>query len=89
MASLKTWRTMTGALLLLAVVLATTSTTATAWATTTAPHKAHYCKQVDAYRLETCATALLPAGPLGQQLRWELDQLAGEAATDRQRHSFH
>jgi pimeloyl-ACP methyl ester carboxylesterase len=81
MASLKTWRTMAGALLLLAVVLATTSTTATAWATTADPHKAHYCKQVDAYRLKTCATALLPAGPLGQQLRWELDQLAGEAAT--------
>ena len=44
------------------MVLATTATTATAGATTPAPHKAHYCKQVDAYRLKTCATALLPAG---------------------------
>src|SRR4029453_81505 len=43
--------------------------------------QAHYCKRVDAYRLKTCATALLPAGPLGRQLAWELAQLAGEAAT--------
>jgi len=80
MASLRTWRTMAGALLL-TVVLATMSTAAAAWAPTDVPHKAHYCKQVGAYRIRTCATALLPAGPLGQQLRWELDQLAGEAAT--------
>jgi hypothetical protein len=80
MASLRTWRTVTVALLLL-VVLASTATTTTAGATTPSHQQAHYCKQVDAYRLKTCATAMLPAGPLGQQLRWELDQLAGEAAT--------
>jgi pimeloyl-ACP methyl ester carboxylesterase len=80
MASLKTWRTVATALLLL-VLLASTSTTAAAGATTPAPQKANYCKQVDAYRLKTCATALLPAGPLGRQLRWELDQLAGEATS--------
>jgi hypothetical protein len=43
--------------------------------------RAHYCKQVDAYRLKTCAKALLPAGPLGRQLAWVLAQLAGDAAT--------
>jgi pimeloyl-ACP methyl ester carboxylesterase len=44
-------------------------------------HQAHYCKQVDAYRIKTCAKALLPASPLGRQLRWVLAQLAGEATT--------
>ena len=71
MASIRTWRTVAGALLLL-MVLATTGTPAAAGATTSAPHKAHYCKGVDAYRVKTCATALLPAGPLGRQLRWVL-----------------
>ena len=80
MASLRTWRRATAALLL--VVLATTATTATAGATTSGhQERAHYCKQVDAYRLKTCAEALLPDSPLGRQLRWVLDQLAGEAAT--------
>jgi pimeloyl-ACP methyl ester carboxylesterase len=65
------------------VILATTATTATAEATTTSGHqpRARYCKQVDAYRLKTCATAQLPAGPLGRQLQWVLAQLGGEAAT--------
>jgi pimeloyl-ACP methyl ester carboxylesterase len=79
MASLRTWRTAAATLLL--VALATTSTTAAAGARTPGHQQAHYCKQVDAYRLRTCAEALLPAGPLGRQLRWELAQLAGEAAT--------
>jgi uncharacterized protein len=55
--------------------------TATAASSTTRNDQAHYCKQVDAYRLKTCATALLPPSPLGRQLAWVLDQLAGEAAT--------
>jgi pimeloyl-ACP methyl ester carboxylesterase len=55
--------------------------TATANSSTTRNHQAHYCKQVDAYRITTCAEALLPAGPLGRQLRWVLAQLAGEAAS--------
>ena len=64
------------------LVAATITTAATATAGEKAPSRqAHYCKRVDAYRLKTCATALLPAGPLGRQLRWELAQLAGEAAT--------
>jgi hypothetical protein len=80
MASFRTWRTVTGALLLL--VLATTGTPAIAEATSSGhQQRAHYCKQVDAYRLKTCAEALLPANPLGRQLRWVLAQLAGEAAT--------
>ena len=66
---------------LLLVALATTSTTAAASTRTPGHQRAHYCKQVDAYRLKTCAKALLPAGPLGRQLQWVLDQLAGEATT--------
>jgi pimeloyl-ACP methyl ester carboxylesterase len=54
---------------------------ATAASPATRNHQAHYCKHVDAYRLKTCATALLPTSPLGRQLRWVLAQLAGEAAT--------
>jgi hypothetical protein len=71
MLSLRTCRTAVAALL--PVVLATSATAATA-GTTTRGHqqRAHYCKRVDAYRIKTCATALLPAAPLGRQLRWEL-----------------
>ena len=79
MRPLRTWRTVAAALLL--VVLATTSTTAAASARIPGHQEAHYCEQVDAYRLKTCAKALLPAGPLGRQLQWVLAQLAGEAAT--------
>ena len=53
MLSLKTWRTVAAALLL--VVLATTATATAAGTTTPAHPQAHYCKQVDAYRLKTCA----------------------------------
>jgi pimeloyl-ACP methyl ester carboxylesterase len=79
MRPLRTWRTVAAALLL--VALATTSTTAAASARIPGHQPAHYCKQVDAYRLKTCAKALLPAGPLGRQLQWVLAQLGGEAAT--------
>jgi pimeloyl-ACP methyl ester carboxylesterase len=79
MASLRTWRTVAAALLL--VVLATTATAAAAGTTTPAHPQAHYCKQVDAYRIKTCATAILPDSPLGRQLGWVLTQLGGEAAT--------
>jgi pimeloyl-ACP methyl ester carboxylesterase len=79
MASLRTWRTAAATLLLVALV--TTSTTAAARTRTPGHQQAHYCKQVDAYRIRTCGEALLPAGPLGRQLRWELAQLTGEAAT--------
>jgi pimeloyl-ACP methyl ester carboxylesterase len=79
MRSLKTWRTVAGVLLLV-VVLATGTTAAEA--TTPGRHQeARYCKQVDAYRLKTCAKAILPDTPVGRQLRWVLAQLAGEAAT--------
>jgi pimeloyl-ACP methyl ester carboxylesterase len=73
---------------LVVLLLAGTLLTATvpagpaiAGSSTTRNHQVHYCKQVDAYRIKTCATALLPASPLGRQLRWVLAQLAGEAAT--------
>jgi pimeloyl-ACP methyl ester carboxylesterase len=77
--SLRTWRTAAATLLL--VALATTITTAAASARTPGHQQAHYCKQVDAYRIKTCAKALLPAGPLGRQLAWVLAQFGGEAAT--------
>jgi hypothetical protein len=67
MASIRTWRTAAATLLL--VVVATTATTAAASTRTSGHQQAHYCKQVDAYRIKTCAKALLPAGPLGRQLR--------------------
>jgi pimeloyl-ACP methyl ester carboxylesterase len=78
MTSIRIWRTAVAGLLL--VALATTGTAAAASSEAT-DNRAHYCKRVDAYRIKTCAKALLPAGPLGRQLRWELAQLAGEAAT--------
>jgi pimeloyl-ACP methyl ester carboxylesterase len=70
-------------LLLAGALLAATvpAGTATAASPATRNHQAHYCKQVDAYRIKTCATALLPTSPLGRQLAWVLAQLAGEAAT--------
>jgi len=80
MASLRTWRTVAAVLLL--VMVATTGTAVAAGGPTTAGHQqAHYCKKVDAYRLKTCAKAILPATPMGRELRWVLAQLAGEAAT--------
>jgi pimeloyl-ACP methyl ester carboxylesterase len=78
--SQRTWRAAAATFLL--IVLATAGTTATAGATTPGHQRqAHYCKQVEAYRLKTCAKAILPATPLGRQLQWVLTQLAGDAAT--------
>jgi pimeloyl-ACP methyl ester carboxylesterase len=79
MASLRTWRTAAATLLL--VALATTATTAAASTRTSGHQQAHYCKQVDAYRIRTCAKAILPATPVGRQLQWVLAQLAGEAGS--------
>ena len=43
---------------------------------------ARYCARYDAYELRDCAPAhRLPPGPLGRQLAWVLDNLAGGAAT--------
>ena len=78
MASLRTCRTAATGLLL--VVLATTAIPAAA-STRPPDDQARYCKPVDAYRIKSCAEALLPDSPLGRQLRWVLDQLAGEAAS--------
>jgi pimeloyl-ACP methyl ester carboxylesterase len=70
-------------LLLVGILLAAAipAGTATAASSNTPDNQAHYCKRVDAYRIKTCAKALLPAGPLGRQLHWVLAQLAGDAAT--------
>ena len=77
----RTWKVAVAALLL-ACGASAGAAQPTAAADSQPPNlPAHYCKVVDAYRLKTCATALLPAGPLGRQLRWELAQLAGAAAT--------
>jgi pimeloyl-ACP methyl ester carboxylesterase len=70
-------------LLLVGILLAAAipAGTATAASSNTPDNQAHYCKRVDAYRIKTCAKALVPAGPLGRQLHWVLAQLAGDAAT--------
>ncbi|HEY4728207.1 MAG TPA: alpha/beta fold hydrolase, partial [Actinomycetes bacterium] len=69
-------------LLLVGILLAAAipAGTATAASSNTPDNQAHYCKRVDAYRIKTCAKALLPAGPLGRQLYWVLAQLAGDAS---------
>jgi pimeloyl-ACP methyl ester carboxylesterase len=69
--------------LLAGMLVAATITTGTAASagTRTTDQQARYCKKVDAYRIKTCAKALLPDSPLGRQLQWVLAQLAGEAAT--------
>jgi pimeloyl-ACP methyl ester carboxylesterase len=46
------------------------------------PPAAHYCARYDAYELHDCSPVhRLPEGPLGRQLRWVLDNLAGSTAT--------
>jgi hypothetical protein len=46
------------------------------------PSAAHYCTGYGAYELRDCAPVhRLPAGPLGRQLAWVLDNLGGGAAT--------
>jgi pimeloyl-ACP methyl ester carboxylesterase len=46
------------------------------------PSAARYCARYDAYELYDCAPAhRLPEGPLGRQLGWVLDNLAGGTAT--------
>jgi ORF 12 gene product N-terminal len=73
------WRT--GAALLLVAVPASDGTTAATAGSTDSGPGPHYCKDVDAYRIRTCASVILPATPLGRQLAWTLDQLAGDATS--------
>ena len=78
------WKTWKVALvtLLLAGCASAGAAKPTAAADTQAPNSpAHYCKRVDTYRVQSCAKAILPTTPVGQQLGWVLAQLAGEAAT--------
>src|SRR5688500_12648373 len=72
------WRTV-AAVLVAAVVAGAGTTTATA--SQGSDPQIRYCKNVNAYRIHSCATAILPATGLGRQLAWVLDQLAGGAAT--------
>ena len=72
----RTWRTMAG--VLLGAVVASSGTTATAAAHGDG-HQVRYCTKVDAYRIQTCARAILPATPVSRQLSWVLDQLSGGA----------
>jgi pimeloyl-ACP methyl ester carboxylesterase len=72
----RTWRTMAGVLLV--AVVASSGTTAAAAAHGDG-HQVRYCTKVDAYRIQTCARAILPATPVSRQLSWVLDQLGGDA----------
>ena len=63
-------------------VLALVGAAAAAPATAEQRSAAHYCARYDAYELRDCAPRhRLPEGPLGQQLGWVLDNLAGGTAT--------
>jgi pimeloyl-ACP methyl ester carboxylesterase len=74
----RTWRTL--AAVVLVAALASVGTT-TASAAQGGDQGARYCRNVDAYRISSCAVAILPATPLGRQLAWTLDQLAGDATS--------
>jgi pimeloyl-ACP methyl ester carboxylesterase/outer membrane murein-binding lipoprotein Lpp len=81
MTRIRSWKAAVAALLLAGCAsTGAAETTATASSKPSDP-QAHYCKNVDAYRIETCAKAILPASALGRQLGWVLDQLAGEATS--------
>src|SRR5918999_5336094 len=77
-----TWMTKGKAVVagLLLAGLATTGAVSAA-ASRANDYQARYCRNVDAYRIRTCAKPILPPTPLGRQLAWMLDQLAGDAAT--------
>ena len=73
---IRPWRTAVAGLLVVLVV-----STATAAAATAPEDTAHHCRLVDAYRIRSCATAILPSTPVGPQLAWVLAQFAGDATT--------
>jgi pimeloyl-ACP methyl ester carboxylesterase len=81
MTRISSWKVAVAALLLAGC--ASTGTASTTAGTDSKPpdHQIHYCKNVDAYRIQDCAKAILPATPLGQQLQWVLDQLGGDATS--------
>ena len=63
-------------------VLAPVGAAAAAPATAEQRSAAQYCARYDAYELHDCAPRhRLPKGPLGRQLGWVLDNLAGGTAT--------
>ncbi len=79
-------------LLLIGILLtaAVPAGTATAGSSTIRNDQVRYCKEVDAYRLKTCAKALLPPNSLGRHLRWVLaliqSTLGGRGAIENRRH---
>jgi hypothetical protein len=61
------------ALLLAGILAAATVNAGAAGASPKAPHdRAHYCGNVDAYRIRSCAQRVIPDSPVGRQLRWVL-----------------
>jgi pimeloyl-ACP methyl ester carboxylesterase len=81
MTRIRSWKAAVAALLLAGCAsTGAAETTATARSKPPDP-QARYCRNVDAYRIQTCAKAVLPATALGRQLGWVLAQLAGGATT--------
>ena len=80
MTTIRGWKAAAAALLL-AGCASTGAAETTAAAASQDGHHVRYCGKVDAYRIKTCARAILPATPLGRQFAWVLAQLAGGAAT--------
>lgn len=81
MTRIRSWKAAVAALLLAGCAsTGAAETTATARSKPPDP-QARYCRNVDAYRIETCAKAVLPATVLGRQLGWVLAQLAGDATS--------
>ena len=78
---ISSWKAALAALLLAGCASSNAAVTTAASGSKPPDPQVHYCKNVDAYRIQDCATAILPATPIGPPLRWVLDQFAGDAAT--------
>jgi pimeloyl-ACP methyl ester carboxylesterase len=81
MTRISSWKVAVAALLLAGCASTGTAPTIAAADPQPPDPQAHYCKDVDAYRIQSCARAILPTTPLGQQLQWVLDQLGGDATS--------
>jgi pimeloyl-ACP methyl ester carboxylesterase len=81
MTRISSWKVAVAALLLAGCASSNAAEVTAAADSKPSDPQIHYCKKVDAYRIHSCATAILPATGLGRQLAWVLDQLGGDAAT--------
>jgi hypothetical protein len=81
MTRISSWKAAVAALLLAGCASSSAAEVTAAADSKPSDPQIHYCKNVDAYRIHSCATAILPATGLGRQLAWVLDQLGGDAAT--------